>query len=364
MPQSHKIGRKVEEFLKQFLNELVFEIDDPPRIISDDLRLMSSGEQHGLDLNWEIRFNQGAIQYKWFFEAKGKGYSKYLDKKTWRHETYKLSIISDKLLQALSYYGLDIDCWCLFAPYLKLDEADKKELSKIQEFLPFKLVVWDKDFLFHRLRSINVDLFKVIYPKEAVSRRVPGEFTKIKTINSIRDLSIFGRFWNALHRRYWVIRNDIKQKCKTKIIFQCEFQESRDQETDARIHTKQFYFLYLRDKYFIDKAYLDQATQEEVTKTITVSGDEVIDNRRLEEANREAIRLVFVNSIKENTQETLSENIQDLLDGDDIPFMQVEIKHKISDYAETIPFELLNSSTYFGCSEDKPIYFGSVKDYT
>jgi len=122
---SAKIGQRIESDLKDYL-ELMSVNKANIGILNNDLRLMKAGKQSGLDLNWDLSFNLSGMQYRWFFEAKGEGFTEY--KNSFKHVNFKIGLISDKLLQLIGRSDLDIDCWCLFAPYIKLDGNDKREL--------------------------------------------------------------------------------------------------------------------------------------------------------------------------------------------------------------------------------------------
>ncbi len=380
MPNSQQIGANIENLLKDFLSSLSFVLEDPVRIFPDDLSLMNSGSQHGLDLRWEIRFNQGGIRYTWFFESKGVGESDYLRTPPGGNKPFHIRLISDKLLQILSYSTLDyagrgIDCWCLFAPYLKIDNADRNELDRIQAYLPLRLVIWDKDFLFSKLKHINPSLFQTIYTNDTNSETRSVDVSR-SLINVIREYSVSRKFWNNIHRKYTSIRNDIVNRCKKELIFQSEILPPAQTPT-ASGHSPQrvtfYYFEFNGKKYYVEANILQQAiaTPAEYS-VVSPSPSPAMDEEEIgeissdtvpsEESNLDSVRNVFVNSICRDTGRSLHTEFADLLNDVNNPFLHIQIKHKIPTFVEKIFFELIHDGSYFGC-DDKPVYFESIKDF-
>lgn len=378
---SQQIGTNIEVLLKDFLSSLSFVLEEPVRIFPDDLRLMNSGSQHGLDLKWEMRFNQGGIRYTWYFESKGVGETEYLHTTPGGHKPFHIKLISDKLLQVLSYSTLNyadrgIDCWCLFAPYIKLDTDDRGELDRIQAYLPFRLLVWDKDFLFPKLKHINPSLFQRIYTHDSNSG-VPSTDAIKLLINSIREHSVSGKFWNNIHRKYTSIRNDIVDRCKKELILQSEIlppSQTSTSSSQSLLRITSYYFEFSSRKYYVDANILQQAIATPTTHLIDspspspAMDEEEIDSETSsesvssEDTNLDSVRSVFINAICRETNRSLHTELADLLNNTNNPFLHIQIKHKIPTFIEKIFFEVIHDGSYFGC-EDKPVYFESIKDY-
>lgn len=252
--RSARIGKRIESDLKDYL-ELMSVNKADIRIFNNDLRLMKAGKQSGLDLNWDLSFNLSGTQYRWFFEAKGEGFTKYKNGAT--HENFRIGLIADKLLQLIGRSDLDIDCWCLFAPYVKLDGNDKRELENIGLHLPFRLVIWDKSILSIHLGSLSASLFKKTYSK-AKNRSHKIELEQI--VNEIKSNSIQGRFQKNIHRNFYILKSDLKNKCERVIIF-CK--EPVKKIIGQKVITiDKYFFEYQKAKYFIEKSILEEVDND------------------------------------------------------------------------------------------------------
>lgn len=380
-PTSQEIGANVENLLKQFLTGLSFSIENPVRVFPDDITLMNSGSQHGLDLRWEVRFNQGGIRYTWYFESKGVGETEYLRTTPGGDQPFHIRLISDKLLQVLSYNILNyanrgVDCWCLFAPYIKLDADDRNELERLQAYLPFRLVIWDKDYLFPKLKHISPQLFQTIYSRDVNDVTPSIDVTKSVTI-MIREHSVSGKFWNNVHKRYSAIRNDIVDRCKQEIILQSEIPPPAQDPTSqshSPVRVTLYYFEFKSKKYYVDVSILQQAVAIADAQAVDApspspaldeseTGGVIVSSPVISEStNLDSVRNVFINAICRETQKSLHDEFAELLRDVNNPFLHIQIKHKIPTFVEKIFFEVIHDGTYFGC-EDKPVYFESLKDF-
>jgi len=127
-PKKTKQKGSLEElFLKQFLPNLGFR-----GIVSRN----KSGKQFGFDIGWDI-MSEKVI---WHFESKG------------NHSRKSINIIgeiSKKLTESIAGHGTDFHCWCLFLPYIEIDENERQQIRNLEKLylFPYKIVVWDKNFL-------------------------------------------------------------------------------------------------------------------------------------------------------------------------------------------------------------------------
>jgi len=344
---SEEIGYQVEGLLKSFLERIGMVIpaslpsgvESGPIIIPEDLRLMNSGSQHGLDLNWIIKFSNQGNEYTWYFEAKGFGFTKYFNNRNKKHEAFHINLISDKLLQSLSFHAMDIDCWCLFAPYIKLDEGDITELDNINEYLPFKLVFWDKDFLFSRLKSIDNELFQAIYPQDTLTTLSVVDPSLINNlVAKIKNKSVEGRFWNLVHKRYSAIKREIVERCQLDLVFESvPAAQTNDGNDIPRETNTSHYFLYKNAKYITSESDLSNA-------------DDI-----------EGIKRLLANA-KDETNSPLITQFQTFLNIDDNPYLSIEVKHRSGNFRGRLAFNLLTSSTNLGCTQDKPVLFKVIDE--
>jgi len=344
MSNSVRIGRDIENYLKDYLRRLsIWPKNGNFRLIENDLRLMKSGKQEGLDINWSISFDFLGTEYKWFFEAKGKGKSKH--QKSGEYTNFHINIIADKLLQLIGRSDLDIDCWCLFAPYLRLDDNDKRLLKNIENYLPFRLLIWDKNYLPRSLWTVSENLFKEIYPRR---RRYPAKNDLDKYINDIKRECIKGRFIKNIHKRFLFIKQDLKTKCEREIILCKELVSTKSLSQDIRHFN---YFLEFQGvKFYIEKKYLQKAITDK-------------ENLEVKEQIAKALKtenLINIFSYSKNKDNiTLYEEIKKYLSDDDIPFAKFIVRHKFKEFRE-IDFIKLNSSSYFGVGNNKDILFENI----
>ncbi len=321
-----RIGQEVENQLSNLLGSMSLAIDKTD-IIPEDLRLMNRGEQYGLDVNWVIHFSDMGKNFNWYFEAKGHGFSEY--KRNSRHMAFHIKLIADKLLKSLTLHSRDIHCWCLFIPYISCDEGDLIEIKQLEEYFPFKLVIWDKNFLYQKLPHINKELFESLYFLDQVTS---DENPQIRELikNNIKISSYEGLFWNKVQKQYFSIRRSILDDCKKRMIFDSEqkyvFSEKR--EIPRSFETK-YKFIFEDDEFI--------ANQEDLSNA----------------SNIEGVKKLFAGAI--NTQSvSLISKLKDFLDKEENPYLQITLEHRSGEYRNFIPYFEINSSTNFGCTVDKP----------
>lgn len=341
---SAKIGQRIEADLKDYL-ELISADKAHIDIFSEDLRLMKSGKQSGLDLNWDLSFNLSGAQYRWFFEAKGEGFTKYRNGA--KHENFKIGLIADKLLQLIGRSDLDIDCWCLFAPYIKLDGNDKRELENIGLHLPFKLVIWDKSILSIYLGSLAPRLFKKTYSKAKKCCRRIGLG---QVVSEIKSNSIRGRFQKHIHRNFYILKNDLKNKCERIIIF-CK-EPIEEKEDNKTIVIDKYFFEYQKAKYFIEKSILDKVNND--LENLTVG------TNTFKEPKIDNLKKVLYES--KNNGISLFDDLKILVSDKEIPFIKILFLKKIDEFPN-LDFVKINSSTHFGVIGNKDILFEKIEDH-
>jgi len=361
---SQEIGSRTEKLLKEYLQELSFHDFG---IIPRNLSLMKSGTQYGFDLSWSICFSQEGTQFKWFFEAKSRGMTKYKD--TGKTDVFKLSYISDKLLQVLSSWSYEIDCWCLFIPYLRLDERDRKEIKELQKIFPFNLIIWDKQFC-ESVMQLTPDFYRTLYPEE--DRKVANKkqvriFRNDLLLNFKRD-SMYGKFLKKIHKEYSHIRADIEQKCRKEMFFSKKIEAVRHK--DQTRYISRFYFIVDKIKFYIDKSYLDEAIgnpKNIAPKMLDIDRVETYPSPPVREVNvdkviEHEILLLILKKALDKNKRSLFRYFKELVNEKDVIFLYVSVKHKYPDY-NMLSFLRVDSALYFDCSEEKPVIFDHTKDY-
>lgn len=345
MPSSVQTGKNIENYLRKYLRQLsLYPQDGNFRLIEEDLRLMKSGKQGGLDINWDIRFDLFGVQYKWFFEAKGIGITKYKNKN--QYTNFQIKLIADKLLQLLGRIDLDIDCWCLFAPYLRLDENDKNLLRNLELHLPFRLLVWDGYYLPGNIYVASKKLFKAIYPntnKGNLNKRSIDDY-----VVGIKKECIRGRFTKNIHERYLFLKQGLRRRCERKIIL-CK--EPVINKKQPHVTTDYEYFLEVQGvKYSIQKAVLEKSIKDTENTKI---GKLVIKTPKKENL------LEIFKKAKNKDRKSLFNEIKNYLSKRDTPFAKFVVLHKYKDFKE-LDFIKLNSSSYFGGENNKDILFENI----
>lgn len=335
-----EIGQDVENHLESFLQSIGLatrSLSANPtqsseiEVIADDLRLMNRGEQYGLDASWVIHFSDKGKTFNWYFEAKGHGFTDYKNKPRSKHKPFHIKLVAEKLLKALTLHSKDIHCWCLFAPYISCDEGDLNELRDLAEYLPFKLIVWDKNFLYKYLPSINKDLFSTLYFLEQSTSTI-DQNTADYLKELVKTNSHEGLFWNTVQKQYYVIRRSIVNRCKKKIIFDSSTEYvSQEDEVIPRSFNTTYKFIYESDEFVTSSDDLSRATSIEGVKRLFAGA-----------LNNESI--------------SLSNKLKDFFDDDNNPYLQIILEHRSGDYRKCIPFYEIHSSTNFGSNKDKPTF--------
>lgn len=361
---SQGIGSRTEELLKEYLQGLSFYDFG---IMSKNLSLMKSGRQYGFDLSWSICFSQEGTQFKWFFEAKGRGLTKY--RKTGKTDVFKLSYISDKLLQVLSSWSYEIDCWCLFIPYLRLDERDRKEIKELQKIFPFNLIIWDKQFCDSAMQ-LTPDFYRTLYPREGrkVANKKQVRISRNDLLLTLKRDSMYGIFLKKIHKEYSHIRADIERKCRKEMFFSKQIEEVRHK--DQTQYISRFYFLVDNIKFYIDRSYLDKAIRNPkdiASKMLDIDRVEAYPSRPIREVNvdeaiEHTILLLILKKAVDKNERSLFEYFNELVNEKDVIFLYVSVKHKYPDYS-MLSFLRMDSALYFDCSEEKPVIFDHTKDY-
>ena len=361
---SQGIGSRTEKLLKEYLQELSFHDFG---IISKNLSLMKSGRQYGFDLSWSICFSHEGTQFKWFFEAKGRGLTKY--RKTGKTDVFKLSYISDKLLQVLSSWSYEIDCWCLFIPYLRLDERDRKEINELQKIFPFNLIIWDKQFCDSAMQ-LTPDFYRTLYPREGrkVANKKQVRIFRNNLLLDFKRDSIYGKFLKKIHKEYSHIRADIEQKCRKEMFFSKQIEEVRHKDQTQLI--SRFYFLVDRIRFYIDKSYLDKAIgnpKDIAPKMLDIDRVETYPSQPVREVNvdraiEHTISLLILKKALDKNKRSLFKYFKELVNEKDVIFLYVSVKHKYPDY-DMLSFLRIDSALYFDCSEEKPVIFDHTEDY-
>ncbi len=341
---SARIGQRIESDLKNYL-ELMSVNKTDIKIFSNDLRLMKSGKQSGLDLNWDLSFNLSGTQYHWFFEAKGEGFTKYIN--SGKHGNFKIGLIADKLLQLIGRSDLDVDCWCLFAPYVKLDGNDKNELENIGMHLPFKLVIWDKNTLTAHLGSLSSNLFKKTYFK---AKRRSYKIELDQVINEIKSNSIQGRFQKNIHRNFFILKNDLKNKCERTIIF-CK-EPIKEKANKELIYIDKYFFEYQKAKYYVERSILNEVNNDLESLTI---GTNIFKEPKVDK-----LKKVLCES--KNNGMSLFDDLKKLVSDKGAPFIKITFLKKINEFP-ILDFVKINSSAHFGVMGNKDILFEKIEDY-
>lgn len=327
-PLPEQIGQDVENQLIVFLNTIGLTVDDV-EVIPEDLRLMNRGEQYGLDASWVIHFSDMGKSFNWYFEAKGHGFLEYGKKPRSKHIPFNIKLIADKLLKSLSLHGRDIHCWCLFAPYVSCDEGDLIELKQLAEHFPFKLIIWDKNFLHQKLPYVSGDLFSTLYFLDQLT--LPTNPQVINSITKdIKAASYEGLFWNKVQKQYFSIRRSILSKCRRKIVFESDIQYGFSNEREIpRTFITTYKFIYEGDEFITNEENLSAAVNIEGVKKLLSSA-----------LNSQSI--------------SLSSKLKEFLDEEQNPYLQITLEHRSGDFKNCIPYYEINSSTNFGCLIDKP----------
>ncbi len=302
---------------------------------------MKSGSQGGLDLNWDISFSLSGVSYKWFFEAKGKGFEKY--KRDGAHENFQISLISDKLLQLIGRSDLNIDCWCLFAPYIRLDGGDRRELESIGRHLPFHLVIWDKNILPVHLGSCAPMLFKKIYSK---AKKYPQKIELNQVVSEIKSSSIKGRFQRNIHRHFYILRDEFQSKCERTIIF------CKEPQKGPRSTTDKYFFEFQRTKYYVRRSVLEEVNSDLETTNI---GTRAFSEPKIE-------KLIAALGEARSGGNNLFEALKNLLKDKSAPFVRVAFLKKLKGF-DNLDFIKINSSSFFGVVGNKDILFETFEDY-
>ena len=345
MPRSNsstpeEIGQDVENHLENFLQSIGIatrSLSPNPtqlaeiEVITEDLRLMNRGEQYGLDASWVVHFSDKGKTFNWYFEAKGHGFTDYKNKPRSKHKPFHIKLVAEKLLKALTLHSKDVHCWCLFAPYISCDEGDLNELRDLAEYLPFKLIIWDKNFLYKYLPSINSDLFSTLYFLEQSAPSADQNLASfLKEI--VKTHSHEGLFWNTVQKQYSVIRRSIVNKCKKKIVFDSSTEYvPQEEEIIPRSFSTTYKFIYESDEF--------------VTNTTDLSGATTI----------EGVKRLFAGALNSSSV-SLSSKLKEFFDDDDNPYLQIVLEHRCGGYRNSIPFYEIHSSTNFGSSKDKPAF--------
>jgi len=361
---SQGIGSGIEKLLKEYLQELSFHNFG---IMSKNLSLMKSGRQSGLDLSWSVCFSQESTQFKWFFEAKGKGLTKYGE--TGKTDSFNLSYISDKLLQVLSSWSYEIDCWCLFIPYLRLDERDRKEIKEFQKIFPFNLIIWDKQFC-DSVMQLTPSFYHTLYYKDCrkAANKKQVRISRNDLLLTLKRDSMYGIFLKKIHKEYSHIRADIERKCRKEMFFLKQIEEVRHK--DRTQYISRFYFLVDKIKFYIDKSYLDKAIRNPkdiAPKMLDIDRVEAYPSRPIREVNvdeaiEHTILLRILRNAFDKNERSLFEYFKELVNEKDVIFLYVSVKHKYPDY-NMLSFLRVDSALYFECSEEKPVIFDHAKDY-
>lgn len=363
MPKkSAKIGKKVESKLKEYLEKIAIIPKSFP-IFSKDLRLMKSGKQSGIDLNWDLNFNLGGPDYKWYFESKGFGMSDYRNSK--KYQNFTLSLISDKLLQLLGRTDLNIDCWCLFIPYARLDETDKIEIAHIQNHLPFKLCIWDVDFLFHRIKLIHPELFNTIYFKHKI--KINAASSVVNNLDNyvweIIEDTLEGYFTRKIHEKYRLLKRELEARCNREIIFGKDLGKGLG---EGQKEGKGYFFQYQGANYYVPEEHLKNAIREAEKISLEKNqgfGD--IKGASLGNMLGGNYKINDLIQIFENALcggKSLYQMLQEYLNDPDILFARISVVFKIRDFSN-LSFSKLDSSIHFGTTDNKDLLFKVIKAY-
>lgn len=334
-----EIGQEVENHLENFLQSIGLTArlssSNPTQpasieVISEDLRLMNRGEQYGLDASWVIHFSDRGKTFNWYFEAKGHGFTDYINKPRSKHKPFHIKLIADKLLKSLTLHSKDIHCWCLFAPYISCDEGDLNELRDLAEYFPFKLIIWDKNFLYKFLPSINPNLFSTLYFLDGQVSGDPSDINSLKEF--VKASSHEGFFWNTIQKEYSVIKRSIVNRCKKKIIFESSTEQiAQEDQSIPRSFNTTYKFIYESEEFVISTDDLSGAT--------TIEG----------------VKRLFAGAINDQSV-SLSNKLKDFLEVDENLYLQIILEHRSGDYRNTIPFYEIHSGTNFGSTKDKPAF--------
>jgi hypothetical protein len=225
------------------------------------------------------------------------------------------------------------------------------------------------------MKFINKDLHNEIYIRDIVSSP-PNAGNHLQSfVNKARENSVAGRFWNEVHRKYWLIRSDISSRCRKELIFQSTTPppDFTPEETPLP-RDKSYFFIFENQQYNINSQFLpneNPRSQSHSTSSPSITSAESIQpspsttpgNIALPTVDLDSVRAIFANALCTATNTTLEQKFKGFLDQNDNPFLHLQVKHKVPDFWDKIPMEIVNSATYFNCVNDKPVYFESVKDF-
>lgn len=164
----------------------------------------NSGSQNGLDGLMDLEIN--GFKFSWYFECK--------DSKTKGDSTnvkelphIKEDLFADKILQIMGERSRDHfpHVFCLVAPHKRLGSNTnlRERLKAWNKFLrfPFKIVIWDFDYLYNKLSKIEHEICKSIYP----GLKLSADSNYLPRL--LEDIKSESRQGYLMHRSYVKERN-------------------------------------------------------------------------------------------------------------------------------------------------------------
>ena len=209
------------------------------------------------------------------------------------------------------------------------------------------MIIWDKNILSSHLGSLSNKLFKKIYTRAKKCHRKIG---LEQVVNEIKSNSIKGRFQKNIHRNYYILKDDLKNKCERTIIFCKEPIEGKESEREITVN--KYFFEYQKTKYFIEKSILDGVNNdlEDLTVGINTFKEPKIDN----------LKKILCES--KNGNMSLFNELKTLISDEATPFVKIIFLKKINEFPN-LDFVKINSSTFFGAIGNKDILFEKIEDY-
>ncbi|OGI27992.1 hypothetical protein A2446_03380 [Candidatus Roizmanbacteria bacterium RIFOXYC2_FULL_38_9] len=196
--QDMSSGQQLEKNLANIMRNIFTSLYWPNR----------SGLQNGYDAyaNFKIK----GKEYLWKFECKD--YNRLKHNKDYRNiSEIEFSDFSDKILEIMSmgnsYYP---DVFCIFIPHKRYKSNTVfferlTSLNVINKF-PFKIVLWDFDFLKDKIPHLNISDADDIFPNaSSVDKSKHGEIV-LKIENELEKESVDG----YLHKRSYIRERDAK----------------------------------------------------------------------------------------------------------------------------------------------------------
>jgi hypothetical protein len=290
-----------------------------------------SGTQNGFDAF--ARFKIEDTEYVWKLECKDlNGRNHSIDYNS--IVDIEVSDFSDKILQTMA---LSDPCFphvfCLFIPHKKIGNnntlRDNLSSWNYQNKFPFKILIWDFEFLKDILPCINNQCVDNIYPNSPSKNKEKHDQAIEHIRQEIKKESFEGYFYNRSYIKERQAKKTVLEDNSLQIIINSDIQEDRIPRIKFSIGDAEFIYdegkvIENRIKYFPTSTSTEgggsMSVLEKPETTIAVlseSKSEVFDIAKYnEEARKKKIELIKLFEEQQN-QSTLYQKIQDFCNSHD-----------------------------------------------